>query len=56
MPCATLPGQKNSKKTGRVDSQCAVPNPAGLALCTVTVKLGDQTVSKSKFQVAVDEP
>jgi hypothetical protein len=29
---------------------------SGFALCTVTVKLGDQTVSKSKLQVIVDEP
>ncbi len=29
---------------------------SGFALCTVTVKLGDETVSKSKLQVVVDEP
>jgi hypothetical protein len=28
---------------------------SGFALCTVTVKLGDEIVSKSKLQVAVDE-
>jgi hypothetical protein len=28
---------------------------SGFALCTVTVKLGDKIVSKSKLQVAVDE-
>lgn len=29
---------------------------SGFAICTITVKLGNKVVSKSKTQVAVDEP
>jgi hypothetical protein len=48
----------NYKKEENVSVDVGWPEAgkSGFALCTVTVKLGDQTVSKSKLQVIVDEP
>jgi orotate phosphoribosyltransferase-like protein len=48
----------NFQKEENVSVDVAWPEAgkSGFALCTVTVKLGDQTVSKSKLQVIVDEP
>jgi len=40
----------------KVDVAWPEARKSGFALCTVTVKLGDKTVSKSKLQVIVDEP
>jgi hypothetical protein len=48
----------NFQKQENVSVDVAWPEAgkAGLALCTVVVKLGDKTVSKSKLQVTVGEP
>jgi hypothetical protein len=45
------------KKVENVSVDVAWPKigESGFALCTVTVKLGDEIVSKSKLQVVVDE-
>jgi hypothetical protein len=45
------------KKVENVSVDVAWPKigESGFALCTITVKLGDEMVSKSKLQVVVDE-
>jgi len=51
------PGNRDYKKEPNVSVDVSWPEPGkrDFAVCTVSIKRGDQIVSKSKMQVAVEE-
>src|SRR5258706_16728 len=44
------------KENVTVDVSWPYPNESGIASCAITIKRGDQVVSKSKFQLQVEGP